>query len=244
MISLITMSQGNPIALKRTFDSFKNVVSEIIFGDLTIFEEDAKLIESYKSSFNLKIVKFPFDFIFKNGFSVILNSLADYTTNDLVIYMNCSEVIEGQHSILDKISDEYNCYYFDHATDLHRWYRFYNRKELKWSGIIHEEVIGNHRPYPIPIFRMADTEKDSETPFKEKVYNDIKELCYFNQYVKLAEDPKHKAFTNAGWINFSIDGYESFKYRMNKKGKRYEAFLKGDLQMYLDEIKKNTDFSL
>lgn len=242
MISLITMSQGNPMALKRTFDSFKNVVDEIIFGDLTIFEEDTKLIESYKEEYNLKIVKFPFDFIFKNGFSSILNSLSDHAKNDIVIYMNCSEIIlYGKYSILDNVNNEFNCYYFDHSTDPHRWYRMYNRKELKWAGIIHEEVIGIHRPYHKAIFRMADTEKDMVDPFRAAVFNDIKELCYFNQYVRLVDEPEHKIITNSGWLNFALDGYESFKYRMEKKGKRYEAFLKGDLGMYLDDIKNNPD---
>jgi hypothetical protein len=30
---------------------------------------------------------------------------------------------------------------------------------------------------------------------------------------------------------------------MLKKGKRYEAFQKGDLQMYLDDIYQNPDFA-
>lgn len=241
MISLITMAQGNPVALKRTFDSFKEFVDEIIFGDITIFEEDSKLIESYKSEYNLKIIKYPFNFIFKNGFSEILNQLAAHSKNDLVIYMNCSEIIDGDHSIFNKISEEYNCYYFDHATDPHRWYRFYNKQELKWDGIIHEEIVGEHRPYPKPIFRMADTEKDMNDPFRAKVFNDIKELCYFNQYVRLIDEPEHKKTTNSGWLNFALDGYESFKYRMNKKGKRYEAFLTNNLEMYLEDIKNNPE---
>ena len=82
-ITLVTMSQGNPIVLKETFDSFWGVVDEIIWGDLCIFEDDRKLIESYQSLYNLKIVKYPFNYIFKNGFSSILNSLISHSKNDL-----------------------------------------------------------------------------------------------------------------------------------------------------------------
>jgi len=74
-ITLVTMAQGNPLVLKETFKSFWGIVDEIIFGDLTLFSDDKELIKSYQNEFNLKIVEYPFNYIFKNGFSSILNSL-------------------------------------------------------------------------------------------------------------------------------------------------------------------------
>lgn len=241
-ITLITMGQGNPVALKRTLDSFKGVVDEIIFGDVLIFDSDREIIERYQEDYNLKIVKLPFNFIFENGFAYVLNELASHATNDWVLYMNVSEVLDGEHPIKDQISKEYNCYSLDHATETHRWFRFYNRKEVQWGGIIHEEVVGDLRPSPFNICRFQDTEKDLDDPFKAKVCNDIKELCYFQMYIKLVEQPEMRGVTHQGWIDHATADYESFKDRLTQKGRRYWAFLAGNLPMYLEDIYTNPEF--
>jgi hypothetical protein len=92
------------------------------------------------------------------------------------------------------------------------------------------------------LFRMADTEKDSHDPFKAQVYNDIKELVYFNQYIKLVEEPNERGATNQGWVTYAQDGYQSLTERLAKKGKRYEAFKEGDLQKYLDNCAEFENF--
>jgi SAM-dependent methyltransferase len=242
-ITLITMGQSNPVALKRTLDSFKDTVDEVIFGDLLIFDSDRRMIESYQEDYNLKIVELPFNYIFENGFAATLNTLANYATNDWALYMNVSEVIDGEHPIKEQMSKEYNCYSFDHAVDPHRWFRLYNRNELKWGGLIHEEVVGDLRPCPFHVFRMKDTPKDGDDPFKEKVSNDIKELCYFQQYIKLVESPELRGNTHQGWIDYATRDYDSLKERLQKKGKRYEAFLTNKLTMYLEDIYTNVDFA-
>lgn len=241
-ITLITMGQGNPVAFKRTLESFKHIVDEIIFGDLLIFDSDREIIQRYKEEYNLKIVKLPFNFIFENGFAKMLNILSNHATNDWLLYMNVSEVIDGKHPIKEQISDLYNCYSFDHAVDPHRWFRLYNHAELKWGGVIHEEVMGSLRPCPFNIFRMMDTEKDIDDPFKAKVSNDIKELVYFQQYIRLVERPELRDLTHQGWIDYATRDYDSLKERLAKKGKRYEAFLTGNLTMYLEDIYTNPEF--
>lgn len=241
-ITLITMGQANPVALKRTMDSFDGIADEIIFGDLLIFQSDRELIMSYEKEYNLKPIWLPFNHIFKNGFAATLNELASHATNDWVLYMNVSEVIDGEHFIKEQLSNVYNCYSLDHATETHRWFRFYNRKELQWGGLIHEEVTGPLRPCPFNICRFKDTEKDVEDPFKAKVSNDVKEIVYWQQYMQLVENPEVRANTHQGWIDHAFQDYDHFKERMLKKGKRYEAFVRGDLQMYLDDIKTNPEF--
>lgn len=241
-ITLITMGQANPIALKRTMDSFKGIVDEFVFGDMLIFDDDHKLVKSYLQEYNLKIFRMPFNYIFENGFAATLNELATHTANDWILYMNVSEVLDGDHPIKEQMSKDYNCYSFDHAVDPHRWFRLYNRKELQWGGLIHEEVTGDLRPCPFNIFRMMDTEKDMDDPFKAKVSNDIKELCYFQQYIKLVENPELRGNTHQGWIDYAIRDYDSLKERLLKKGKRYEAFLQGDFDKYIFDIGSNPDF--
>lgn len=245
-ITLITMGAGNVIVLEETIKSFINsgVCNEVIYGDLLLFDEDREVIKIYEDKYNFKSVKFPFNYIFKNGFSDILNSLSEYATNDLVIYMNTSEVIEIDRGVTDIINNnpQCNCFYFDHSTDPHRWYRLYDRKELKWSGKIHEEVVGQHRPYHKPVFTMADMEKDMQDSHKAKVLNDVKEIVYFQQYLNLVNYPNEMGHTNAGWVKFSTDGYDSFASRLLKKGKRYEAFIEGNLEKYFEDVKNNPNF--
>jgi SAM-dependent methyltransferase len=241
-ITLITMGQGNPVALKRTLDSFKDVVDEIIFGDVLIFDADRDTIWQYMQDYNLKILRFPFNFIFENGFSATLNELASNATHDWILYMNVSEVIDGEQFIKEQMSKEYNCYSFDHAVDPHRWFRLYNRKELQWGGLIHEEVIGDLRPAPFAIFRMSDTEKDLDDPFKAKVANDVKEMVYWTQLCQLVDHPELRANTHQGWIDFAKEQYEYNNSRMAKKGKRYEAYKEGNLMKYLEDIYTNPEF--
>lgn len=243
-ITLLTMGQGNVLALKKTLESFKGVCDEVVYGDLLIFESDREVVKSYQKEYNTRVVELPFNYIFKNGFSACLNTLASLATNDIVMYMNTSETIQTDNGILEIIKNNPDCnmFYFDHETDKHRWFRCYNRKEMYWSGVIHEEVIGDARPYHKPIFRMADMEKDLDDPFKAKVFDDVKEIVYFNQYLKLVDEPDKSGATNQGWVDFARDNYESMKYRLEKKGERYRAFIEDDFELFMNDINTNPEF--
>jgi len=245
-ITLLTMGAGNILVLKETLKSFvgSGICNEVIYGDMLLFPDDREVVKTYEKEFNLKSIKLPFDYIFKNGFSSILNLLADHAINDLVIYMNTSEIIGVDNDMEQIINDNPDCntFYFGHSQEIHRWFRCYNRNELKWSGRIHEELQGEYRPYHKPIFIMEDLEKDMGDSLKAKILNDCKEIVYFQQYISIVDNPKLLAGTNVGWLTFSIDGYESFKYRLDKKGKRYEAFLEGDLEKYMNDVMTNPEF--
>ncbi len=229
MITLVTMAQGNPLALKRTLDSFAPYVDEVVFGDMLIFNQDRAIIENY----GMKMIPMEFNFIYKNGFAATLNHLAGFAKNDWVLYMNVGEVVSGGDVLI--MNANANCYCFDHATDKHKWFRLYNRHELKWSGIIHEELVGKRRPQEEPMFRMADTDKDA-SPFQAKVYNDIKELVYFNQYLRLIREPGCSPQTNQGWVEYAKRDFNYIKERQDSKGLRLKAFETGDISLYLNEI--------
>lgn len=242
MISLITPTQGNPIALKRTIDSLVGVCDEFIIGDVCVFESDREIIESYKNDYNIKTVRLPFDFIFKNGFSETLNTLAGNASNDLVLYLNVGEVVASdKEKILPALSEEYNAYYIDHSQEKHRWWRFYDRRFLKWEGLLHEELFGDYIPYHKAIFRFADTDKDMVNTFKAAVYNSIKECVYWRQLMRLVDEPGCSPSTNEGWINFAKETYSSMKERLDAKGNGYTAFLNGDFDMFVDYITNNPE---
>lgn len=245
-LTLVTMTHGNPIVLKETFKSFSKVCDEIICGDLCLFEKDSETINSYKNEFNLKVVKLPFNMIFHQGFASVLNFLIQHSTNDLCVYSNCSEIIKEDNGINRIINENPQCntFYFDHETDKHRWYRMNDRRFLSWSGVIHEECTKGSEaiPYHKPVYRMADLEKDMYSSFLAKVMNDAKEIVYFNNYLKLVDDPKNSGATNIGWTNFVKNQYGDMKQRLLNKGKRYEAFCIGDLDMYLNDVYSNKEF--
>ncbi len=246
-ITLVTMAQGNPKALKETFDSFWGVVDEIIFGDVCLFEDDSRLIESYKNYYNLKIVKYPFNYIFKNGFSAILNNMISHSTNDWNVYMNCSEIIEkGRDKIVETVqaNSECNTFYFDHSSDGHHWFRLNRKSELHWEGNIHEQSgpEENFRPYHRPIFTMADLPKDNDNPIKSRTYDFGKEVTYFNNYRKLIDNPEQQGYTDNGWLKFAADNYQSFIDRMENKGEFYRGFVEDNIELVYKYINDSPDF--
>jgi hypothetical protein len=218
-ITLITMGAGNVIVLEETLKSFQHVVDEVIYGDTLLFPEDREILYLYEKKYNMKIVRYSFDYIFKNGFAAILNDLCSHATNDMVLYSNTSEAIDIDYGIVEIVNNNLDCntFYFTHATDKHHWFRMNNRKDLKWSGLIHEESVGNHKPYHKPIFQMKDLEKDLMNPFKAKVFNTVKEAIYFSLYNRIVDDPKSLGGTDPGWVHFATENYESMAYRLRQK---------------------------
>lgn len=236
-------TQGNPIALKRTLESTKGVVDEIIIGSVCLFSEDIELIKSCSIEYNIKIVELSFNYIFVNGFSSVLNLLASHATNRIVLYLNVGEVISKDNGIIEHTdNEEYNSYYINHPIELHRWWRSFSPKDLQWSGLLHEELIGEYRPYYKPILTFEDTEKDNNDPLKSKCYDDVKELCYFNQLCRIVEDNSLLGATSGGWLQFASDQYESMQERLKAKGARWEAFKTGNLEMYMEDVRTNPEF--
>lgn len=244
MITLLTMGAGNVLALKKTLASFKDVCNEFVYGDLLLFPEDREIVKSYQQQFNLKIIPFNFDYLFQHGFSSLLNKLATHATNDIVIYMNTSEAIDEDYGMLDivKNNTECNAFYFTHRTDPHRWYRCYNRHELKWSGMLHEQLIGEYRPYHKPIIMMKDLDKDMDNTFKAKVFDTVKEIVYFTNYMSFIDNPSLLGATDQGWVKFATDSYQSFKDRLEKKGAAYQAFKDGDLEAFMEYVHNSPEF--
>lgn len=246
-ISLVTMGAGNVISLKKTLDSFKDVVDEFIYGDMLVFPEDMKTVRDYQKEYNIRIIKMPFNYIFQMGFASCLNFLASHAKNDMVMYMNTSEAIDedyGINEIIDNNPDN-NTFFFIHKTDPHRWHRCYDRTQLQWSGVIHEELVpmkGEMNPYHKPIFMMKDYEKDMDDPFKAAVFNSQKEAVYFNNYLKLVDQPKTCGATNEGWVRFAEQEYNGMVERLLKKGDHYEALKRGEFEMLWNYIQTSDYF--
>lgn len=232
------MGAGNVLALKKTFDSFKHIVDEFVYGDMLLFPEDRDVLFGYKDEYNLKILGLPFDFIFNNGFSKTLNTIANEASNDLVIYLNTSEVIDIDYGMKDVINNNPDCnaFYFTHATEIFRWFRCYDRRDLRWAGLIHEELQGEYKPYHKPIFQMKDEEKDMNNAFKAAVFNSHKECVYWNQLIKIADNPDNYPETNDGWKQFAKDTYQSMKDRLIEKGDMYKKLCAGNYSDYMNAV--------
>jgi len=235
MISLITPTQGNVVALERTIKSLLGFCNEFVVGSVMVFDDDKLALKELAEKYPIKIVDLPFNYIYKNGFSETLNTLANAAKNKWVLYLNVSEIM-ASIPIVD-ISDEYNCYYIDHGQEKHRWFRLYNKEEMKWSGLIHEEIVGNHRPFHKPIFRFADTEKDQDNKFKAAVFNDIKEMVYWKQLMRIVDEPEVLGATSEGWVHFAKENYETMQRRLKEKGYRPLAFENDMLHVYMKDAK-------
>lgn len=178
------------------------------------------------------------------GFSSTLNFVIANAKNDMVLYSNVSETIDENYGISKLVNENPQCnaFYFSHRVERHRWHRLFDRRHVEWGGLIHEEAINGIKPYHKPVYMMADTEKDMDDPFKAKIFNDLKELNYFRQYVRLVENPSSVGPTNDYWLGFAKDNYDSMIERLNKKGKRYEAFKIGDFKMLMMDYYSNPEF--
>ena len=235
------MGAGNVIVLEETIKSMLAFCDEIIYGDMLLFPEDREILHIYEQKYNMKVIRFPFNYIFKHGFGVFLNDLSKYAKNDMVSYANTSEVIDVDYGAKEIIENnpECNAFYFTHRTETHRWYRTYNRKQLRWSGCIHEQLSGEYIPYHKPILMFKDLEKDMYSEFKAWAFNSCKEIVYFNQYMRLVDDPEALAETDISWLNFAKDGYNSFKERLIAKGNQYKAYLKDDYYLLMEALYSN-----
>lgn len=243
MLTFIAPTQGNPIALERTMHSLRGICNEFIVGSMCFFNDDRDVIIKLSDRFNLKVVDLPFNYIFKNGFADTLNKLASYSKNSICIYLNVGEILESsERNVLSVIRDEYNCYYIDNSGEKHRWFRCWNKNEMYWSGIIHEEIVGEYRPYHRPLLRFKDTEKDMNDPFKAAVYNDGKEITYWRELMRIVDEPEVLGATSIGWVQFAKDNYQTMKDRLALKGNRPKAFEEDNLKMYLDDVYSNPEF--
>jgi hypothetical protein len=233
--------------LRKTLESVSGTCNEIIYGDMLLWNDDREIVESYKKDFNLKIVPFGFNYLYHRGFSDCLNNMALYASNDMVLYLNTSEIIEENYGIRKIINDNSDCnsFFFIHKTDPHRWFRLYNKNQLRWSGIIHEQLMGDYIPYHKPVFMMADLPKDMEDINKAKILDSLKEIVYFRQYMNIIDKPELLGETDPGWVNFSRDNYQSFKDRLNQRFHQVTAVETGDLNGFLNAAKydiKNQTF--
>lgn len=247
MISLLIMGAGNVKVLRATIESISGICNEIIYGDMLLWDNDREILESYKDEFNIKIVQFKWNYLYKNGFSSLLNELSNHATNPYVLYLNTSEIIENDFGVVDAIKNnpECNAFYFTHFSDTHRWYRLYKKDEMQWSGILHEQLKGEYIPYHKSVFQMADLPKDMEDMEKAKILDSLKEITYFRQYMNIVDKPELLGETDQGWVAFSKSNYDSFKERLLQRLEQVRSVEIGDLDAFLQSAKydiKNKTF--
>lgn len=246
MVSLISMGSGNTTVLYETLKSVGGICDEIIYGDLLLWQKDREQIEEYEKEFNMKIIPCKWNYLYKNGFSSLLNELAKYASNPYVLYLNTSEIIEQDFGVLETIKNnpECNAFYFTHLTDGHRWYRLYKKYELQWSGILHEQLKGEYIPYHKSIFQMADLAKDMMDLSKAKILDSLKEIVYFRQYMNIVDKPELLGETDQGWVEFSKSNYDSFKERLEQRKEQVQAvesgYLHGFLRAAMHDIENQT----
>src|SRR3954463_16236714 len=239
MISLLVMGAGNVKVLRQTIESVSGICNEVIYGDMLLWDQDREILNGYSRRFNIRIVPFEWNYLYHNGFSALLNELALRATNDYVMYLNTSEIIEIDFRVLSTIKSnpECNAFYFTHPNEAHRWFRTYKKSELMWSGILHEQLNGEYIPYHKPIFQMKDLPKDMDDINKAKILDSLKEIVYFRQYMNIVERPELLGETDPGWVRFSVDNYNSFRERLDQRRSQVESVESGDLYRFIRAAK-------
>src|SRR6185503_16631328 len=98
--------------------------NEVIYGDMLLFEDDREILKSYQNEFLLGITRLPFNYLYKNGFSALLNKLASQASNNRILYCNTSEVIDEDYGISEILNSNPDCnaFFFTHRQERHRWF--------------------------------------------------------------------------------------------------------------------------
>lgn len=209
---MIIPDAGNPVCLHQTIDSYRPHVDEFIVGDMSLWD--------YEHQPGIEYVKLPFNILFKQGFSAVLNRLASCAKNDIVLYMGVGNVLEGKFK---RLRPGFNCWGFRRSEDNLLCHMLWDRRELESSGIIHEELVpkaGFQR-------RFCDEEHFSfgDIPKENPAYPQIKELLYNHLQVTLQRNPDMLGATNKYWLKHP-NRSDMVDYLLNNKLK--EAYEDGD----------------
>lgn len=236
MISLCLLAHGNPIELINTIDSWYGV-DEVIIGDLFILNEDRDYFHAnYKNRVHTLVVPLPFNYIFKNGFSNTMNFVTNHSRNDWVIWTGIADRLASD---IIPPSGNFNCLGFTGLHNGHLYSNFYNKKEMHFDGLIHEEVI----PLPgfekrldyNPHFSIQEVAKDADER-KAAIYNDVKQIVYCEQYRRIVKHPELKGITADYWVNIAKKEYNDILITLTRKAGRYNAFRTGDINEYLTRV--------
>lgn len=227
-------------ALLRTWESSKPICDNLVVISTAVFDDDLEKFKEVADS----VVELPWNYVFLNGFGEIHNKGMSTAKNDWQLLFGIGETLAETyvdiHPTLKTASNKivFRC---NHHNDPHTWGRIWNRQGgTRWSGLIHEDIVGGISGNVI--FRFQDTDKEPRADiYEQETLKYLKVLSYNLMYQNLLRDPSKLGGTNSGWLTFVRGAQESINKLCSDNQDMLDAILAGDKARFLDLVKQRVD---
>lgn len=238
MLTLIVPCYSGRENLDRTIASARGICNEVVIISTALFDEDRAHFASAG-----KVVELPWNHVFHHGFGDLYNYGSNAASNDWLLLLGVAETVAEMYQDIGILDDSppdtvWEC---DHINDRHHWKRVWNRTGgPRWSGVIHEEIVGGH--VGGLLFRMQDTDK---TPLPDAVQNEalkyVKTVSYNAMYGKLLRDPTALGGANSYWLDFVAGARESIEAFLAAHADMLDACERGDLPGFMQLVRERMD---
>lgn len=248
-ISAVTVFHNELEFLTGWYNAVKEYADEIIMAAHSPTDgslEWAKELQS-KNDIPITVLEFPEDTIYKHGFSYMKNACLDHATGDWVVSLDADEEMEITKETLEPLTKNNVCistitmhvadrqphWSLDNRDVIKKeanWIRqrhfriFRNVPDLRWHGLIHEELKLNSNIHIASIARSSIFKmwhfgcmgnKDKRW-FKDGLYAEL--LC------RIVENPELRHGTNPWWYNTY---YNDNKELLQQQRKTYLEAVEG-----------------
>lgn len=227
---------------------FKNAfkyADEIICGSHNPTDGSLEFVKSIKSDIPIRILEFPEDTIYKNGFSFIKNALIEQATGDWIVCLDADEEMEmDKDKLLKWITNGRHIAISTHTQHLHtesrqhhwsldnldvikkeapwiqqkHWRIFKNNVGIRWQGLIHEELRhpnGHHVSFSCS---GSDIKMYHYGAMADMSKRSFKDGLYAELLLRLVENPELRAGTSRWWYT---EYYEKNKEQLLKDREQY-----------------------
>lgn len=249
------------------YESAKTYSDEIIMASHAAKDgslEWAKEMQS-KGEIPIKILEFPENTIYEYGFSYMKNKCIDEATGDWIVSLDPDEEMditkEGLKPFMNSccistatmhVANPKPHWNINNKKQIKKeaeWIRqrhfriFENIPEIRWHGLIHEELKGEGVNGQIHIASIARTSNFTMWHYGCLAKNNnkkIKEGLYAELLCRIVDNPELRDGTNTWWFTEYYKGNETKLREQQKKYEEYARlhFYKNYIDKYLKSVKE------
>jgi len=228
MLTLIIPAYTAGPNIERTINSVSSICDDVVIISTSPYKNEAAKLRELGV-----VIQLPWNHVFLHGFGDMMNQGSAIAKNDWLLLFGVAETLAepyGDMIAATQSSPANHVFRCSHANDINQWKRVWNRTSgVKWSGLIHEELIGGEDRGLL--FRMQDTDKiPSPDPVRNEVFRFIKTLSYNAMYHRLLHDQSQLGGTDRGWLGFVEGAKESIESFMECHKGMLDACFSGDFK--------------
>lgn len=177
------------ITVTKRPDQFERLVQEIgkincvneVFALVAEKDDIHKQFSEIKNRVNtiysddfFKLIKAPFDFLFKNGFDSAYNLLAKKAKNDIILTLTDSDYIEEiNNDLFENEIKDVKCgivnIYMQRGDSEEKKALIYNRNYCNWYGVVHENLMSKTQIETKEITSLKLNHKNAKDDFSKNV---------------------------------------------------------------------------